>query len=109
MKSKKNLIILSLTALAILAFMRFRPILSIGTCLNATGDGHLDASTETLHEPYTYISYRGIAEAGERVITLDVFNPFNNYCDDTILVMDYNLETNRLSVRHTPQITIEDV
>ena len=105
---KNKTLILILAALAILAFMRFRPILSIGTCLNSSGDGHLDASTETLHEPYTYISYRGIAEAGERVITLDVFNPFNNACDDTILVMDYNIVTNRISVRHTPQIIIEE-
>lgn len=106
--TKKRMIILSLIAVAIIAVIRFRPVISVGTCLNASGDGHIDASTDRVQEPYTYISYRGIAEAGERVVTLDIFNPFNNYCDDTILVADYNLETNKLSYRHPITIIITE-
>lgn len=103
----KKAIVFSLIAL--IALVRFRPVLSIGTCLNSSGDGHIDASTEGIQEPYTYISYRGgIAKEGERVVTLDIFNPFNNYCDDTILVADYNLNTKTLSTRQTPIIIITE-
>lgn len=104
----KKSIIIALIALSVIAFIRFRPVLSIGTCLNSSGDGHIDASTDGVQEPYTYISYRGIAEEGERVITLDIFNPFNNYCDDTILVADYNLETNKLSYRQPITLIITE-
>ena len=104
----KKTITIIILALMILAAFRFRPILSVGTCLNDNGDGHIDASTDGVQEPYTYISYRGIAAAGERVVTLDIFNPFNNYCDDTILVADYNLETNELSFRQPITIIITE-
>ena len=95
-KTKKALIIIALIAIA---FLRFRPCLYIGHCLDDEGHGHIDRSTEGIEEPYTYISYHGIAKEGEQVVTLDIYNPLNNYCDDTILVADYNTNTNTFSIR----------
>ena len=93
---KKTLIILTILTLLLILF---RPVLSSGTCLNAAGDGHLDKSTVKLHEPYTYISYRNIAAAGEKVITLDIKNPLSREYDDLILVMDYNTNSKKLTIR----------
>ena len=93
---KKTLIILTILTLLLILF---RPVISSGTCLNAAGDGHLDKSTVKLHEPYTYISYRNIAAAGEKVITLDIKNPLSSEYDDLILVMDYNTNSKKLSIR----------
>ena len=93
---KKTLIILTILTLLLILF---RPVISSGTCLNAAGDGHLDKSTVKLHEPYTYISYRNIAAAGEKVITLDIKNPLSSEYDDLILVMDYNTNSKKLTIR----------
>ena len=95
----KKSIYYGLIALATLTVLRFRPVLSLGTCIDYDGNGHIEKSTDGVQEPYTYISYYGIAEKGQKVITLDIFNPLNNYCDDTILVMDYNTNTKKISIR----------
>ena len=93
---KKTIIILTILTLLLILF---RPVLSSGTCLNAAGDGHLEKCTDGLEEPYTYISYRNIAAAGDKVLTLDIKNPLSTECDDLILIMDYNVTTKKLSVR----------
>ena len=91
--------VLIISLLTIATISRFRPCISVGHCLDEYGHGHIDKCTDGVEEPYTYISYHGIAKTGEKVITFDLFNPLNNYCDDTILIMDYNTNTNTLSIR----------
>jgi len=77
----------------------FRPTVSYGICLNPDGDGHIEFCTDGVEEPYSYISYHGIAEEGEKVITLDLLNPTNDYCDDCIFIADYNMETKKFTIR----------
>lgn len=64
----------------------FRTEYEIGYCLNEQGDGWLDNG-----EPYyNYISYRSTdAHTGDKVYTMLVLNPFNNYCDDIIYRHDW--------------------
>jgi hypothetical protein len=61
----------------------------MGACLNNEGDGMVyNADPE-----YNYISYRSTeAVAGDKVFTILVLNPFNNYCDDFIYRHDWIIE-----------------
>lgn len=83
MRTIKRLVIV---ALVIWAAMRTE--VNYGVCLNESGDGKLYNG-----EPYyNYISYRGTgAHTGDKVITLDILNPLNNYCDDIIYRTDFVL------------------
>lgn len=66
----------------------FRMEIMTGTCLNEQGDGKLNNG-----EPYyNYISYRSTdAKPGDKVLTIDILNPFNTYFDDIIYRADFIL------------------
>lgn len=67
-----------------------------GICLNDNGDGRLYNG-----EPYyNYISYKYTdAKPGNELITYDLLNPFNNYCDDIVIRIDYNTTTKHISFK----------
>jgi len=67
----------------------FRTELDKGVCLNNQGDGKLYNG-----EPYyNYISYASTdAKAGDKVLTVFILNPLNNYCDDYIYRHDWIIE-----------------
>ena len=79
--TKAIVIILALGIIRIIS----RTEIEKGICLNKYGDGQLYNG-----EPfYNYISYSGTdAKPGDEVITIDVLNPLNNYCDDIIFRYD---------------------
>lgn len=50
----------------------------VGTVTNMNRDGHVDWSSHTLCEPFTYINYNGIdCMKGDRILTLEVYSPLN--------------------------------
>lgn len=50
----------------------------LGTVTNMNRDGHVDWSSHTLCEPFTYINYNGIdCIKGDRILTLEVYSPLN--------------------------------
>lgn len=83
---KKAIITILLAFIAYTAI--FRVEIMTGTCLNEQGDGKLNNG-----EPYyNYISYRSTdAKPGDKVLTIDILNPFNTYCDDIIYRTDFIL------------------
>lgn len=57
-----------------------------GTCLNTQGDGRIN----TTDPYYNYISYASTdARPGDKVLTVDILNPLNNYPDDIIYRTDF--------------------
>ena len=84
---KKAIITILLAAIAYTAI--FRTEYDTGVCLNEEQDGMLYNG-----EPYyNYISYRSTeAVPGDKVFTVLVLNPFNNYCDDYIYRHDWIVE-----------------
>lgn len=92
---KKALITVFTLALVISAF---NPLVTVGHCTDGAGNGHIDFSTDGIVEPYTYISYEGIAAEDETVITLSLVNPIHGE-DDFIFIADYNTNTHTLSTR----------
>jgi len=65
-----------------------------GVCLNADGDGMIYTDSE-----YNYISYSGTdAKQGDEILTFDLLNPFNNYCDDYLIRIDYNTTTKHITI-----------
>ena len=50
----------------------------VGHVTNIDMDGHVDWSSHTLCEPYTYINYNGLdCMKGDRILTLEVYSPLN--------------------------------
>ena len=50
----------------------------VGTVTNMSRDGHVDWSSHTLCEPFTYINYNGIdCMKGDKILTLEVYSPLN--------------------------------
>ena len=87
---KKIAIILGLVLIRIAT----RSEIDKGICLNESGDGQIYTESE-----YNYISYLGTdAKSGDELITYDLLNPFNNYCDDILIRIDYNTTTKRFSI-----------
>ena len=65
-----------------------------GICLDESGNGKVYNGDDY----YNYISYeRTTANAGDEVLTIDILNPLNNYCDDIVLRIDYNTTTKRIN------------
>ena len=85
--------ILTLTVL-VFGWLAFRSDISKGICLTDDGNGKLYNG-----EPiYNYISYSHTdATAGDELITYELLNPLNNYCDDIVLRIDYNTTTKHFS------------
>lgn len=90
---KTTKMFLTLTVL-ILARLAFRSEFDKGICLTDDGDGKVYNG-----EPYyNYINYsRTDASEGDELITYELLNPLNNYCDDIVLRIDYNTTTKRIS------------
>lgn len=60
-----------------------------GTVLNKKKDGRLDV----VDPYYNYISYRGIdCHKGDKILTIDIWNPDNNYCDDIVSRCDFVID-----------------
>lgn len=91
---KTTKMVLTLTVL-ILARLAFRSDIEKGICLNSDGDGKVYNG-----EPYyNYINYsRTDASEGDELITYELLNPLNNYCDDIVLRIDYNTATKHFSL-----------
>ena len=91
---KTTKILLALTIISI-ARLLCRSDIDKGICLNASGDGKLYNG-----EPvYNYINYRYTdAREGDELITYELLNPLNNYCDDIVLRIDYNTATKHFSL-----------
>ena len=87
MKTIRAIAILAILAMAYTIV--FRMELDKGICLNEAQDGWIDNG-----DPYyNYISYRCTdAEPGDKVISLFILNPLNNYCDDYIYRADWIYE-----------------
>lgn len=67
------------------AWIGHRTELDLGICLNMNGDGKLYNG-----EPYyNYIKYPENVFPGDLVLTFDILNPLNNYCDDIIYRTDF--------------------
>ena len=83
---KRTIIVILLAFIAYTAI--FRTEIMTGVCLNEQGDGRLNNG-----EPYyNYISYaRTDAKPGDKVLTIDILNPFNTYFDDIIYRADFIL------------------
>ena len=74
--------------------------ISVGTCLNADGDGHIESSTDGVEEPYTYINYTGTgAEAGDKVITITFYQDGEEHTDNYVMIADYVPAKDIFSVR----------
>lgn len=79
----KKLIII--TVLLLTAWVGHRTELDLGICTNMNGDGKLYNG-----EPYyNYIKYDENVFPGDLVLTFDLLNPLNNYCDDIIVRKDF--------------------
>ena len=83
MKKKIIATILLIAGLA-LSWLFYRTEISIGRCLNECGDGKLYNGEEF----YNYICYPEWVRTNDIVMTVDLLNPLNNYCDDTVFRYD---------------------
>lgn len=74
MKTKTKLL-----AAGLAAFLTFSCTdVMVGTVTSQNLDGHVDWSTHTLAEPFTYISYDGLdCQKGDRMLTIEVYSPVN--------------------------------
>lgn len=92
---KKHIWVLGLIFLAIGRLIS-RSEIDKGICLDDDGNGQLFNG-----EPYyNYISYEYTdAKPGNELITYDLLNPFNNYCDDIVIRIDYNTTTKHISFK----------
>ena len=84
--AKRLIKILIISFIAYMAIFRLE--IMTGECLNEQGDGKLNNG-----EPYyNYINYsRTNAQPGDTVLTIDLLNPFNTYCDDIVYRADFIL------------------
>ena len=74
------------TKVCVIVWLLCRISICYGVCLNDAQDGRC----YLCDEHYDYISYRRTdAEQGDKVLTLLVLNPLNNYCDDFIYRKDF--------------------
>ncbi len=74
-----------IAALLLTAWIGHRTEIDLGLCLNNDGDGKLYNG-----EPfYNYIHYPEKVNAGDLVLTVDLLNPLNNYCDDIVFRTDF--------------------
>ena len=74
MKKKTIALIMGLTL-----FLSFELTdVMVGHVTNARQDGHVDWSTHTISEPFTYINYKGLdCYEGDRILTLELYSPAN--------------------------------
>lgn len=94
---RKNANVKIIAALIILALIRLinRSEIDKGICLDDDGNGRICTESE-----YNYISYKYTdAKPGNELITYDLLNPFNNYCDDIVIRIDYNTTTRHFSFK----------
>lgn len=68
-----------LLAAGFVAFLTFACTdVMMGTVTNSRLDGHVDWSSHTIAEPFTYISYAGIdCQKGDKILTLEIYSPTN--------------------------------
>lgn len=84
---KKTIITILLAFIAYTAV--FRTEYDNGICLNNEQDGMV----YNCDPNYNYISYRSTdAQPGDKVFTILILNPLNNYCDDYIYRQDWIYE-----------------
>lgn len=78
----KRLLYITLSLVTIWTLSRCEIVL--GQCQDSDQNGRIFTNSE-----YNYISYRDTdAKPGDIVITFDLLNPFNNYCDDIVFRAD---------------------
>lgn len=86
--------ILTITLLSVITLSSLwivnRCELDVGRVLDNNGNGKLYNGEEY----YNYIHYDERFKEGDIVVTFDLLNPFNNYCDDIIYRTDYRLFKN---------------
>ena len=84
---KATITILIITALAVFRIAS-RTEIEHGICLDEQGNGMIFNNDPK----YNYINYSNTnAEAGDHLITIDILNPLNNYCDDIVFRYDINV------------------
>lgn len=88
--TKANVILV--LVLLSLARLICRSEIDKGVCLDDDGNGRIYTDSE-----FNYISYKYTdAQTGDELITYDLLNPFNNYCDDIVIRIDYNTTTKHI-------------
>ena len=91
--TKANVILVLI--LLSLARLICRSEIDKGICLDDDGNGQIYTDSK-----YNYISYKYTdATTGDELITYDLLNPFNNYCDDIVIRIDYNTTTKHISFK----------
>ena len=82
--------IIILAALIPCLWIAHRTEIDIGRVVNNQGDGKL-YNGESF---YNYIHYPAKYHENDIILTVDIMNPLNNYCDDTIFRYDIRLFEN---------------
>jgi len=85
-----NRIIITCIMIMLLGWTAHRTEINVGRVLNENGDGKLYNGESY----YNYIAYPDEYHTDDIILTIDVLNPANNYCDDIIFRYDLRLFQN---------------